>query len=141
MDEEPSGLRREVEWLQPDDQPTSFAAATKELASLSALSIDEFLSNVGSASSMYDILFSQATNEPLAEPEREGDKTAAANVDGGDVVMKEEDADMPLKANKSHVSTLRTMAQNVFGSSECLKWEFLEKDDGACAFSLSAHLV
>jgi hypothetical protein len=127
MAEEQSALRGEVDWLQPDDQPTSFGAATKELASLGALSIDEFLSDVGSASSMYDILFSQVNNMPAADPEKEGSKNANAE----DVVMKEEDSDIPIKANKSHVSTLRTMAQNVFGSSECLKWEFLEEDDGA----------
>lgn len=120
------------DWFQVDDLPRPFDAVSGQLAALGALSVDDFLSNTGATLATYDISFNvqntQEPTDPEKEKEAENDKEKDVENDS-----KDEDLDdlkgSPQKNPKSYVSHLRQASQNVFGSAECINWEYLEESD------------
>ncbi|KAF9476137.1 hypothetical protein BDN70DRAFT_995885 [Pholiota conissans] len=115
----------ESDWLQLDELPRPFDAVGQALTALGALSIDDFLSNAPTTAAAYDIAFHLQLPEP--EPEKEKEKESEKEQDG----EKEDDADAvkdtPQKNPRNYVSLLRQASQNVFGTVDCLNWEFMEE--------------
>lgn len=102
-------------------RPFDFISA--DLKALGALSIDDFLSNVASSSVAFDVNFYVQLPERSSSP-KDGENGHALAIDEeGDLVRAEE-----TKMKREMVSLLHEASHRVFGSSDCLKFEYLEED-------------
>jgi hypothetical protein len=110
------------------DLPRPFDNVSNDLAALGALSIDDFLSNVSSSSAVFDVSFyvqlpetSTAYEKGDNEREAEGDRGVALDDDGQ---PRAEDQ----RAMRNMVAKLHEASNKVFGSSDCMKFEYMEED-------------
>lgn len=122
------------DWLPADELQRPFDAVSSQLAGLGALSVDDFLSNAPSVPVAYDISFLMHPKEPeQPEPDTQ-DVQKDADMETN---REEQDADPKLAARrnaKSYVWQLRQASLNVFGSTTCLDWGYIE---GAMPLGLS----
>jgi hypothetical protein len=109
------------------DLPRPFDNVSHDLAALGALSIDDFLSNVTSSSAVFDVSFyvqlpETSTVQEKGDIERdEGDRGVAPDDDGQ---TKGEEQ----RALRNMVAKLHEASNKVFGSSDCMKFEYMEED-------------
>jgi hypothetical protein len=116
----------DAEWLHLDELPRPFDTVCDELTNLGALSIEDFLSKTSSVG--FDVSFHLQLPELIAaEKEKEN---AGKPVD--DVGQEAPSAPKVLKP----VALLRQTGQTIFGSLDCLKYDFLEDSDGKSMFFL-----
>jgi len=114
----------DTEWLHLDELPRPFDTVSDDLTNLGALSIEGFLSNTTSAG--FDVSFHLQLPEPIAaEKENEPEKENAGKL-ADDAGQGAPTAPKTLKP----VALLRQKGQTIFGSSECLKYDFLEDSGG-----------
>jgi hypothetical protein len=108
------------------DLPRPFDNVSNDLAALGALSIDDFLSNVASSSAVFDVSFYVQLPETSIVQEKgdiereEGDRVAQD--DDGQSKAEEQ------KALRNMVARLHEASNKVFGSSDCMKFEYMEED-------------
>lgn len=113
------------------DLPRPFDNVSNALAALGALSIDDFLSNVTSSTTVFDVNFYVQLPETSISQEK-GDNDREGEGDRGDEdgqTRAEEQRTM-----RNMVAKLHEASNKVFGSSDCLKFEYMEEDSKSGAF-------
>ncbi|KAF8966150.1 hypothetical protein BDZ97DRAFT_1809769 [Flammula alnicola] len=116
----------ESEWVQLEELPRPFDTVSADLAALGALSIEDFLSNAASTSAVYDISFYLQLPEP---PPPEKEKETEKEKDSKPTDVAEDPKASAGKPIRGPVALLRQTSQSMFGSGDCLKWEYLEEGD------------
>jgi len=103
-----------------NDLPRPFDTICSDLTDLGALSVDDFLSNATDYAKRDVALKPQA---PVITP-------SADAVDGGDVGTVAAEGGPPTKPNspRGMLAMLHQTTQKMFGSSNPLKFEFIEED-------------
>ncbi|KAF9524226.1 hypothetical protein CPB83DRAFT_621767 [Crepidotus variabilis] len=119
-----------------EDLPRPFDSISSDLVELGALSIDDFLSNVTNSNAVFDVNFYvQLPEQPQSPKDGEGgDVKADGGGDDNEQAKTEEQ-----KAMKGMVSMLHEASHRVFGSSDCLKFEYMEEDpkDKQCILTIT----
>jgi len=106
------------------DLPRPFDNVSNDLAGLGALSIDDFLSNVTTSSAVFDVSFYVQLPETSIVQEKgdierdEGDR----GDDDGQTRAEEQ------RALRNMVAMLHEASNKVFGSSDCMRFEYMEED-------------
>ena len=110
------------DWAHLNDLPRPFDVICEDLASLGALSLQDFLSDATSTTVDFDVSFHlQSIASGLPEKGASSTIEAAAESQGA--------ADAaPAKHYRLAVSLLNQTSQRIFGSTEPIKFEFLEED-------------
>ena len=128
---------RDPEWSHLNDLPRPFDVICEDLAALGALSLQDFLSDATSSSIDFDVSFHlQSIASVLPEKSTSSTTEAAAEP------QKSNDA-APAKHYRSGVSLLNQTSQRIFGSTDPIKFEFLEEDPKSMyiTYSFSLHVI
>jgi hypothetical protein len=119
------------DWAHLNDLPRPFDVICEDLASLGALSLQDFLSDATSTTIDFDVSFHlQSIASGLSEKGASSTIEAAAESQGADAA--------PAKHYRLAVSLLNQTSQRIFGSTEPIKFEFLEEDPKSM-FNLFLH--
>ncbi|CAA7271260.1 unnamed protein product [Cyclocybe aegerita] len=125
------GVSAPVDWtaLIADDLPRPFDVVSSDLAALGALSIEDFLSNTATSTAAMDVAFYVQLPEPPPSPEKEK-QTDEEKAEGEDDAVSEEakEKDKERESWKGMLTSLLHASHRVFGSGDCLKFEYLEED-------------
>ncbi|KAF9560441.1 hypothetical protein CPC08DRAFT_476235 [Agrocybe pediades] len=107
----------DVDWVPPlEDTPRPFDIINRELAALGALSVNDYLNDTYSFSASFDGNSYVQASDVLSVPTVDVNKEAkAASEDNSNAVTA-----------RTAISILRQTCQSTFGSSDALKYEFLE---------------
>jgi hypothetical protein len=112
--------------------PGPFDNVSKALAALGALSIDDFLSNVTPSSAVFDVSFYvQLPETAIQDTEADG---VAHDEDGQ---TKTDDQ----RVIRNMVAKLHEASNKVFGSSDCMKFEYMEEDPKSEWFPISRRVI
>ena len=118
------GSSSDPDWAHLNDLPRPFDVICEDLASLGALSLQDFLSDATSTTADFDVSFHLQSIAP-SSPEKGGSSTIEA-------VAESNGAGDAAPAKQQHhrlaVSLLNQASQRIFGSTEPIKFEFLEED-------------
>jgi hypothetical protein len=113
---------RETDWAHLNDLPRPFDVICDDLAALGALSLQDFLSDATSTTVDFDVSFHlQSIASGL--PEKKTSSTTEASAES----QRSNDA-APAKHYRLAVSLLNQTSQRIFGSTDPIKFEFLEED-------------
>ena len=113
---------RDPEWAHLNDLPRPFDVICEDLVALGALSLQDFLSDATSTTVDFDVSFHlQSFTSGLPEKMMSSTTEAAAES------QKSNDA-APAKHYRQAISLLNQTSQRIFGSTEPIKFEFLEED-------------
>jgi len=110
----------DVDWTQLDDLPRPFDSVSSDLTSLGALSVEDFLSNATSSTAVFDVAFYVQLPEATTPGKDKHEEVVDENEE-----LKVNDQQRALRA---FVATLHETCHKVFGSSDCLKFEYMEED-------------
>lgn len=117
-----SNSDRDPEWAHLNDLPRPFDVICEDLAALGALSLQDFLSDATSTTVGFDVSFHlQSIVSSLPEKRTSSTTEAAAES------QRPNDA-APAKHYRLAVSLLNQTSQRIFGSTDPIKFEFLEED-------------
>ena len=110
------------DWAHLNDLPRPFDVICEDLAALGALSLQDFLSGTTSTTASFDISFhlqsiASSSSEKGASSTSQGvvESQGAGNV-------------APAKYYRPAVPLLNQASQRIFGSTDPIKFEFLEED-------------
>jgi hypothetical protein len=110
------------EWAHLNDLPRPFDVICEDIAALGALSLQDFLSDATSSTVDFDVSFHlQSITSGLPEKKTSSTTEAAAES------QRSNDA-APAKHYRLAVSLLNQTSQRIFGSTDPIKFEFLEED-------------
>ena len=113
---------RDPEWAHLNDLPRPFDVICEDLAALGALSLQDFLSDATSSAVDFDVSFHLQSIASIL-PEKSTSSTTEAATES----QKSNDA-TPAKHYRLAVSLLNQTSQRIFGSTDPIKFEFLEED-------------
>ena len=117
-----SSSDRDPEWAHLNDLPRPFDVICEDLAALGALSLQDFLSDATSTTVDFDVSFHlQSITSGLQEKKTSSTAEAAAES------QRPNDA-APAKHYRLAISLLNQTSQRIFGSTDPIKFEFLEED-------------
>jgi hypothetical protein len=112
------------------DLPRPFDTVSNDLAALGALSIDDFLSNVTSSTTVFDVSF--YVQLPEAPVSSDKDKDYEKDGEAVDGAVASDRNGQPKadeqRAMRNMIAVLHEASHRVFGSSDCLKFEYMEED-------------
>lgn len=106
------------------DLPRPFDCVSSDLAALGALSIEDFLSNVSSSTAIFDVNF----YVQLPETSMLTEKLEEGEIDGATVALDGQTKADEQRAMRSMIEMLHEASNKIFGSSDCLKFEYMEAD-------------
>ena len=125
---------RDPEWAHLNDLPRPFDVICEDLSALGALSLQDFLSDATSSTVDFDVSFhlqsiasflpeksTSSTTEAVAEPQKPNDAG-------------------PVKHYRQAVSLLNQTSQRIFGSTDPIRFEFLEEDPKSM-YNLFLHIA
>ena len=112
---------RDPEWAHLNDLPRPFDVICEDLAALGALSLQDFLSDATSSTVDFDVSFHLQSIASVL-PEKSTSTTEAVTE-----LQKPNDT-APAKHYRQAVSLLNQTSQRIFGSTDPIKFEFLEED-------------
>lgn len=101
------------------DLPRPFDTVSNDLAGLGVLSIDDFLSNVTSSSAVFDVSFYVGLPETSAA--QDNDREIEGDEEGQGKAEEQ-------RTMRNMVARLHEASNKVFGSSDCMKFEYMEED-------------
>ena len=118
------------------DLPRPFDCVSSDLAALGALSIEDFLSNVTSSTAIFDVNF--YVQLPEASVLTEKLDMENGEIDGATVALDGQTKADEQRTMRGMIEMLHEASNKIFGSSDCLKFEYMEEDTtSASLFCLS----
>jgi hypothetical protein len=124
---------RDPEWAHLNDLPRPFDVICEDLAALGSLSLQDFLSDATSSTIDFDISFHlQSIASVLPEKSTPSTTEAAAE--------PQKCNDAAPKHYRLAVSLLNQTSQRIFGSTDPIKFEFLEEDPKSM-YNLFLHIA
>ena len=114
---------RDPDWAHLNDLPRPFDVICEDLASLGAISLEDFLSDATSTTTDLDVSFHLQSITSILP-----DKGASSTIEAAVAESQGADDPAPAKHHRLAVSLLNQTSQRIFGSTDPIKFEFLEED-------------
>jgi len=134
IDASVSMLSNDPDWAHLNDLPRPFDVVCEDLAALGALSLQDFLSGSTSNATDFDVSFHlQSIVSSLPEKGTSTSEAAEESQRAGDVA--------PTKFCRPAVPLLNQTSQRIFGSTDAIKFEFLEEDPKSHIFIHSLTIL
>lgn len=125
------------------DLPRPFNTVSDDLAALGALSLEDFLSNLSSSATIFDVNFyvqlpeatvSSGKDKENLDHEKDGEAADGAVASDRNEETKADEQRMM----RNMIAMLHEAGHRVFGSSDCLKFEYMEEDAKSSCFMLNS---
>ncbi|KAF8804025.1 hypothetical protein BYT27DRAFT_6705741 [Phlegmacium glaucopus] len=120
METSVSTLSTDPDWSHLNDLPRPFDVICDDLAALGALSLQDFLSGSTSTAIDFDVSFHPQSISSLPEKGTSAGEATEESQRAGNVA--------PTKYHRPSIPLLNQTSQRIFGSTDPIKFEFLEED-------------